>query len=241
MPMLVGFLVMIAAVYQLFFRFERWSNTEKPGVMYEHDSLTGETHILQPGAKTNVFARILGSGSDRGHGMIEAFGTNRSNFVEPATDLIEETTASDSFSPRGDNTERPLNLQDVQQVEKAARPIPTPREIVVASSAPPVPNSVSETENLTGPFAVRQVDLNRDGSKEEVIQNALKHDGLLDISIVKDGREIFYGRGQQIGLLPTRNRNGWSDIVLKSSGKVINVFRYDFKTASYKPFNGSNG
>jgi hypothetical protein len=66
MQPLVIFLVMIAAVYQFFFRYERWPSENKPGVMYEHDSLTGSTHIIEPGSKASVFARILSDGEGGG-------------------------------------------------------------------------------------------------------------------------------------------------------------------------------
>jgi hypothetical protein len=242
MPLIIGLLIVIAAVYQLFFRYESWQSDEKPGVVYEHDNLTGQTHILKPGAHLNVFARILGQDGKGGIG--------EHHFLEPFTDSGRDTDRSGSDEDNAyDDTDTlsstdgtSLDLHDRQQVEKVARPIPTPREVVVASSAPPVPagsqaDGVDALESAK-PFAVRQIDLNRDGSVEEIIQNATQADGLLDISIVKNGREIFFGRGKQISLLPSRSQ-GWSDIALKMGAKTLQVFRYDAKEAAYRALDPS--
>lgn len=243
MPMLVGVLVVLAVMYQLFFRYETWSSDDKPGVRYEHDTLTGETRMLKPGAKVSVFARILGGGNEEGR---------ETRFLEPLDeDLARETEKALSRSSESqerpqsaDDLQRPdldVDLKDARQVEKVSAPVPVPREVVVASSAPPVPggNMASDT-SASSPFAVRQVDLDRDGASEEIIQNAAQSDGLLDISIVKNGKEIFFGRGQQIALLPTRNR-GWADIALKMGGKTLQVFRYDVRTAAYRAIEGNEG
>jgi hypothetical protein len=230
MPMIIGLLIVMAAAYQLFFRYDSWQNEEKPGVVYEHDNLTGETRVLKAGTRLNVFARIMGQG---GNGEI---GENGHRYLEPFDG--DSRDSNERVEPERTNTENPenLNLNDKAQVEKVARPVPIPREVVIASSAPPVPRAELESYDTleeSKPFAVRQIDLNRDGSVEEIIQNATHPDGLLDISIVKNGREIFYGRGKQLALLPSRNQ-GWADIALKIGAKTLQVFRYDVKDASYK-------
>ncbi len=227
MPMLIGILVAMAVMYQLYFRFDTWSSEDKPGVRYEHDNLTGETRILQPGAKVNVFARILGSGG-RNEGTSE-------RFLEPLDeDLRDADTSAQSVSVEKKEADSPrIDLKNPVQLEKVARPVPIPREVVVASSAPPVPGGNPASDREENPFAVRQVDLDQDGISEEIIQNAKQSDGLLDISIVKNGREIFFGRGRQIALLPTRNR-GWADIALKAGSETLQVFRYDVRASAYK-------
>jgi hypothetical protein len=231
MPLIIGLLIVVAAVYQLFFRYENWQDDQKPGVVYEHDNLTGDTRIIKPGAHLNVFARIMGQGGQGGigeHRYLEPF--KKDSQSQDADNAYDDTGALSST----DGTH--LDLHDNGQVEKVARPIPTPREVVVASSAPPVPHSATDGMDALDsakPFAVRQIDLNRDGSVEEVIQNATQPDGLLDISIVKNGREIFFGRGKQISLLPSRNQ-GWADIALKMGTKTLQVFRYDAKDAAYR-------
>ena len=237
MPLVIGLLIVVATIYQLFFRYESWESDEKPGVIYEHDSLTGETHMMKAGSRVNVFARILGKGDSRDSGWdskyVEPFKPDR----EPAP---SPQKASDSRPIRIASNEPVINLKDAEQVEQVARPVPVPREVVVASSAPPVPggNNLLSEDNENGkpelkPFAVKQIDLNQDGSIEEIIQNAVQEDGMLDISIVKNGREIFFGRGRQISLLPSRNQ-GWADIALKMGAKTLQVFRYNAKDAAYR-------
>lgn len=233
MPVIIGLLIVVAAVYQLFFRYEDWQDDQKPGMVYEHDNLTGQTRVIKPGAHLNVFARIMGQGGQGGigeHHYLEPFKDDSQSQGQDADNAYDTTTSLSST----DSTS--LDLHDSKQVEKVARPIPIPREVVVASSAPPVPHSATESMDALDsakPFAVRQVDLNRDGSVEEIIQNATQPDGLLDISIVKNGREIFFGRGKQISLLPSRNQ-GWADIALKMGAKTLQVFRYDAKDAAYR-------
>jgi hypothetical protein len=237
MPMLVGVLIVLAAMYQLFFRYETWSSDDKPGVRYEHDTLTGETRMLKPGAKVNVFARILGtnSGNEGETRFLEPLDEDLARETEKSLSRSSDTTAETSVDPEK------IDLKDNRQVEKVAQPVPIPREVVVASSAPPVPGGNMASDGPSGnPFAVRQIDLDQDGSSEEIIQNAGQSDGLLDISIVKNGKEIFFGRGQQISLLPTRNR-GWADIALKMGSKTLQVFRYDVRTSAYKAIDGNEG
>ncbi|MCE3235149.1 MAG: hypothetical protein K0Q50_1329 [Vampirovibrio sp.] len=238
MPVIIGLLIVVATIYQLFFRYESWESNEKPGLIYEHDNLTGETQIIKPGSRMSVFARILGKGAGGN-------GTQWDDrYIEPFDHPGEKPGSIASTSPttrtESSTNSTHVNLQDPQQVEKVARPVPIPREVVIASSAPPVPGgpaqALSQAENMNDnapPFAVRQVDLDQDGSIEEIIQNATQSDGLLDISIVKNGREIFYGRGKQISLLPTRNQ-GWADIALKMGAKTLQVFRYDIKNSAYR-------
>ncbi|WP_373531222.1 hypothetical protein [Vampirovibrio sp.] len=238
MPMLIGVLVVMAMMYQLFFRYDTWSSDEKPDVRYEHDNLTGETRVLKPGARTSVFARIIGSG-DGGERETEG------RFLEPLEEVpVVESPAVETASlasSSGLQSSAELNPADIDlknpvHLEKVARPVPVPREVVVASSAPPVPGGNIASDRGNGPFAVRQIDLDQDGVNEEIIQNAEQSDGLLDISIVKNGREIFFGRGQQISLLPTRNR-GWADIALKMGTQTLQVFRYDIRSSAYRALN----
>lgn len=237
MPMLIGILVVMGMMYQLFFRYDTWSSDEKPDVHYEHDNLTGETRMLKPGVKTSVFARIIGSGNgahDYNDHFLEPLEEG-SVEVEP---LVKEP---DSLAPLKPVSTADIDLENPIHVEKVARPVPVPREVVVASSAPPVPGgNVASERGGGGPFAVRQIDMDQDGINEEIIQNAEQSDGLLDISIVKNGREIFFGRGQQISLLPTRNR-GWADIALKMGTKTLQVFRYDIRSSAYRALDSNPG
>lgn len=367
MPALAVFLIVLGAVYHLFFRFERWHNTDKPGIVYEHDNLTGETRAIKPDGRSNpvegsdyradVSGRILGDENgtvddpnaprtgdpslspeaaysqeqaSHIHSNEVAAGTTTNLWGEPlivdntrsetrstgsrrngttgsrdngppipqsneaseedtgnlASDLrlrpngapvplqgevrsqrrrrIERDAMADNDNEgsfvdgvgetRPDETIPPVpshatrhqikivpersdvpvlkswDWRDESQVEKISKPVPVPRRVMVAMSSPPVPvshrlNDVREVH--VAPFAVQKVDLNHDGGAEDIIQSAARQDGLLDISIVQNGREIFFGRGRQIALLPGRTRDGWADIALKAHGKVIGVFRYN--------------
>jgi hypothetical protein len=236
MPMLIGILVVMGMMYQLFFRYDTWSSDEKPDVRYEHDNLTGETRILKPGVKTSVFARIIGSGS----GEREYNGPFLEPLEEGSVEVEAPVKEPDSMAPLKPISTADIDLENPIHVEKVARPVPVPREVVVASSAPPVPGGHVSSERGGGPFAVRQIDMDQDGISEEIIQNAEQSDGLLDISIVKNGREIFFGRGHQISLLPTRNR-GWADIALKMGSKTLQVFRYDIRSSAYRALDSNPG
>ena len=229
MPMVVVVLVVLALFYQLFFRYETYESDKKPGIMVERDTLTGDEKVLKTGTKISVMGRLWGNGDSSADGESQLRPWNAGEDGEKP----QEASAEDANNQR-------IDFNDHQLVEKVARPVPVPREVVVASSAPPVPMSglggdahEADSDDAARPFAIRQVDLNKDGTTEEIIQNATQPDGLLDISIVKNGREIFFGRGKQISLLPSRNQ-GWSDIVLKMGYKTLQVFRYDPKESAYR-------
>jgi hypothetical protein len=368
MPALAVFLIVLGAVYHLFFRFERWHNTDKPGIVYEHDNLTGETREMKPDGRStavegsdyraDVSGRILGDENgtvddpnaprtgnsslspeaaysqeqasrirstdagtttnlwgeplivDNTRSEPRSTGSRRSGTtnsrdngppIPEGNEASDEETANASSNPstlrlrptgapvliqaevrsqrrrhierdavaendnegsfvdgvgetRADETIPPVptratrrriaatpekpdvpalkswDWRDESQVEKVSKPVPTPRRVMMATSAPPVPvtqrlNDVRKV--YVAPFAVQKVDLNHDGASEDVIQSAERQDGLLNISIVQNGREIFFGRGRQIALLPGRTRDGWADIALKAHGKVVGVFRYN--------------
>ena len=234
MPMFIGLLIVLALFYQFCFRYETYESVKNPGVLIERDTLTGDERTLKPGSKVTLVGRIFGNHS----------GGVDSRYIEPWGSGSDAESRIDPSEPSPDAAQAnipnaPLDYGNPQQVEKIARPVPVPREVVVASSAPPVPNVAlaadesGDGEAVIKPFAIRQVDLNKDGATEEIIQNATQADGLLDISIVKNGREIFFGRGKQISLLPSRSE-GWSDIVLKMGARTMQIFRYDPQEASYR-------
>ncbi len=230
MPLLVGLLILFAAVYQFFFRYEYWPSKDKEGVFYEHDNLTGATYKLQPGAKVNVVARIMGQ-----DGIEKAGSSNGDSYFE-SMNRGDWPAGTEPEGAKPVSSQKPVS----RGILEDGKAIPVPKEIIVATTAPPVPTAMLATDiddarQNTRPFAVRQIDLNRDGTAEEIIQNALQSDGLLDISIVKDGKEIFYGRGKQISLLSTRSVGGWADIALKIDGGKSQAYRYSPSEGNYKP------
>jgi len=106
---------------------------------------------------------------------------------------------------------------------------PEPARQSEASHRHHKPDTTAETVPPPSPgayFSIRQVDLNLDGQAEEIIQSDA------DISIVKNGREIFFGKGKELSILETKN-TGWSDIALTmENGRRF--FRYSARSGSYE-------
>ncbi len=420
MPILIGVIVAMLCGYQMFFRYQRWTSDERPGVMFEYDKLTHETHEIEPGGKKDSLAHLFGPGDSRSgsdgadrplvgeldsqtsryvdpidpraeasyddargltananvesqslgnrsggrdqsasmdDGFVDFRGpsddgssdggnlvplnrptsrrstrynddlSNRSqaigleNAPEPMTPIRlrgryapdkSDAMTSTGFRLRGRVQESrspvieslgdspsaiiPLRLPNrrhsvdasipgagtdedsdssndwmglrprrsvhhvplpvvtpdepvIHPYRHSIRDVPVPQNLVVASKAPPIPAStmlasVDDPDNgkdPAHPFAVHKVDLNQDGAREDIIQKATTGDGLIDISIVKEGREIFYGRGRQIGLLPTHNKQGWADILIRTSSNRRKVFRYDVVSGTYKLLDNPKG
>lgn len=237
----LGLLLIAGLGYQLFFRYERWPDHEHPGSFFERDNLTGKVQTLKPGQKSgNWLADFWGNGGDI---------SQNSNNVSVDSQYFDPYDAQEK--PRAEQAPKALKrvnehlLEDSERIISERRgpekpPVPrAKRDLVASSEHPPVPMAMLAADiddvngDTTPPFAVRQVDLNQDGVAEEIIQNAVQPDGLLDISIVKNGREIFFGRGKHIRLLSTRTTEGWEDIGIKSAQGDVRVYRYNPKEAAY--------
>lgn len=203
MRVLVGLLIAVAAAYQLFYRYDHWTGN-KDGMVYERDNLTGSVRQVKPGENVDWLARLTGIQRPGDSGYFETLeqGKTEASGVDEAMQMsmIEDAT-----------------------------PVPASKEVVVASSAPPIPDAGNK------PFSLRTIDLNMDGVAEEIIQSAGQHDGLLDISIVRNGQEVFFGRGKELSILPSRGSGGWADIVLKTGPDSFQVFRYNLNQGGYKP------
>jgi hypothetical protein len=236
----LGLLLFVGLGYQLFFRYERWPDHEHPGSFFERDNLTGMVQVVKPGQQTgNWLARFFG---DDGEISQSSDNISAERYFDTYEGIKRDNPVKSPAEP-----EKSVNLHLQADSEKIISqrqtknrpPVPSPKNDTIASSAnPPVPMAmlaadVDDVNDTTPPFAVRQVDLNRDGIAEEIIQNAVHPDGLLDISIVKNGREIFFGRGKQIKLLSTRSTEGWEDIGLKSAEGATRVYRYSPKESAY--------
>jgi hypothetical protein len=76
-------------------------------------------------------------------------------------------------------------------------------------------------------------DLNKDGASEQIIQTQTAGDGLTDISVVSGGRELFYGRGKKLLVLPSK-RAGWSDLALNVGPNQHLLFRYNPAVEGYE-------
>ncbi len=202
MRVLVGLLIAVAAAYQLFYRYDHWTGAGD-GMVYERDNLTGAVRQVKPGEQVDWLARLTGIQRSGDSGYLQSL---------------------DTFKTGDDGVEEAMQMSMIED----ARPVPASKEVVVASSAPPIPDTGSR------PFSLRTIDLNMDGVAEEIIQSAGQHDGLLDISIVKNGQEVFFGRGKELSILPSRGSGGWADIVLKTGPDSFQVYRYNINQGGYK-------
>jgi len=137
---------------------------------------------------------------------------------------------------------RSWDWRDVTRAARMGNPVPVPDTVVQDSYRPPTPATrrVDRVADVRPrPFGTRKVDLDQDGLTEDIIQSAEGHDGLIDISIVKNGKEIFYGRGRQLTVLPTQSMYGWKDIALKAHGKIIGIYRYNPSENAYSALDKS--
>lgn len=237
----LGLLLVFAVGYQLFFRYERWPSHDKPGNFYERDNLTGKIVTIKPGQQTgNLLARIW-----RDDYSIEQNSENISTdrYFDTYTTANRESDGEKDSKRTAIANEKLLNDGEqiiAKQITARRPPVPTAlkKDTIASADAdnnPPVPMAMlaADLDEDDNAFAVRQVDLNKDGQAEEIIQNALQSDGLLDISIVKNGREIFYARGKQIKLLSTHSVEGWEDIGIKTLQGKVQVYRYSPKESAY--------
>jgi hypothetical protein len=137
---------------------------------------------------------------------------------------------------------RSWDWRDVTRAARMGNPVPVPDTVVQDSYRPPTPTTrhVDRVADVRPrPYGTRKVDLDQDGSTEDIIQSAEGHDGLIDISIVKNGKEIFYGRGRQLTVLPSQSMYGWKDIALKAHGKIIGIYRYNPSENAYSALDKS--
>jgi|GEM_PF-2869802 len=137
---------------------------------------------------------------------------------------------------------RSWDWRDVSRAARMGNPVPVPDTVVQDSYRPPTPTTrrVDRVADVRPrPYGTRKVDLDQDGSTEDIIQSAEGHDGLIDISIVKNGKEIFYGRGRQLTVLPSQSMYGWRDIALKAHGKIIGIYRYNPSENAYSALDKS--
>lgn len=68
-------------------------------------------------------------------------------------------------------------------------------------------------------------DFNGDGVKEQIVVSKILNDGLQDISVISNGRELFYGRGKKLTVLNSKTA-GWADLSLETTDKRPILFQY---------------
>jgi hypothetical protein len=143
---------------------------------------------------------------------------------------------------------RRVTRPDAAPVKAVERPpeaprakAPRPVEPVVESAAVPEPGAATEgrrTGNnpVVAAAARRQQfskqDFNRDGHPEEVIEHRHPERGVIDFSIISQGRELFYGQGEQLRVL-NQHHTGWPDLALVKPGDRVEVFRFDAQSLGY--------
>ncbi|MBK8190633.1 MAG: hypothetical protein IPK79_09325 [Vampirovibrionales bacterium] len=232
MPAVVAILLLFGLTYQLFFRYEHWVDRANSQIVYERDNLTGETHVAREGDKRGFLARLFGSRRDRLHGIDAPV-----NETDPvAMSLIEDRRPTQTL--RLKKIEARSNFNADGTLARAPLPAaPTP------DRAPPEPlNNMmiasSGEERKSPPLPVvdvqtRGLDINRDGVAEQIMYDRTANDGLMDISILVEHREVFYGRGKAIRVLPT-GRNGWADVALMVNEQESRVFRYNPASSMYE-------
>lgn len=69
-------------------------------------------------------------------------------------------------------------------------------------------------------------DLNSDGSDETIMMVKQSEDGLKDISVMSGMKEVFFGRGDKLTVLPSK-KAGWYDLELAIKGKEPILYHYN--------------
>lgn len=210
MPVLIALLLVLVTGFQLFFRYEQLPNREDNGVVYERDRLTGVTREIHPGDKVDFVDRLMG-------GKKDAIKTER------VTAMLQDATF------KKDDEAFQLNMTSSRKKETTEKLVGVdPLE----ATEPPVPQATPQSHSPEQVVS-RSFDLDDDGSPEQIIQSVTANDGYLDISVIKNGRELFYARGKQLQILPSK-KHGWSDLALiTQSSKLRNVYRFDKKQDGY--------
>ncbi|MEB3287248.1 MAG: hypothetical protein VKJ04_07065 [Vampirovibrionales bacterium] len=145
-----------------------------------------------------------------------------------------------------ENTKKPENTKQANTKTLASTGgVPTPlapatpktepsfRAVPLVSSPPTPPTAASAAATTFVPQTRSQAfDLNRDGVMEQIIQTR-KSDGSVVISVVWQGKELFFAQGQQLQILPSSNV-GWSDLALVSfPGTQKWFYRFDPRQEAY--------
>jgi hypothetical protein len=122
------------------------------------------------------------------------------------------------------------------------------RRSTPAAAMPPIPEDTVDQLAAVPPPSPRMVDskrpspsiagndLNRDGVKEQIIQSPPNHAGIIDFAVVSNGKEMFYGKGQQLQVLNTRHQ-GWADLAIISPGDKVSVYHYISDSNGYEAVN----
>ena len=96
-PALIGVLVVVGVVYQLFFRYEHWRGGQDGSQLFERDGLMGTVRRIEAGESVNWLDRILGKGgqiSDLKPPVPSAPPSQSSNTLDATPPALKTPTAS---------------------------------------------------------------------------------------------------------------------------------------------------
>jgi hypothetical protein len=213
MPVIIGLFILSLMVFQLFFRYSHWPSRDIDGVVYEHDTLSGQVHLIKPGEPIDPVARLLGWYQANSVAQQGSRQTGSSSNLAEITRKIQDLKAV-----RQNKELFALSMTDATRAE----------------TAPDKQQMPPEPVNKEPHFVSRKLDLNQDGTAEEVIQSISADDGLVDISIVRpSGQELLYERALSLHILSTRHL-GWADISLQTDKNSETHFRYNPKVDAYQ-------
>jgi len=257
MPFFLMLLILFGVAYQLFFRFDQWPDSQRPGVVMERDNLTGQTQAMLPGtARQSLIARVSGLWGQATAGMqtgqeslamagVEASANRSVSTVTDSSTAAEQSAKSPSTQQTAATPPLPDALpeavqESVAMIGMAASPVVNqltqPRAIsvqrpqtVFAYHANDWPADVTE-KNIS-------VDLNGDGIAEVVMVRKSDNDGLLDVSVlhgVRRQQELFYGRIRRLDRIPGE-RGGWGHLGIVGAGGKHQVLHFNPDRQSYEP------
>ena len=219
MPALIAIFLVMLTGYQLFFRYQSWPSDKTDGAVYERDNLMGVTRIIKPGEQVDFTVRLLGEG------MAAQLANIQKPDMENAFNFsMIDVSKSDPDALPSVSSQNP----DIARVIEAPKP-----NAPVSVPLPEHPANPKPLKFDSQKFSSQKVDLNNDGESEEIVQRITADDGLVDISIIRHGREVFYGRGKQLQILNTRASNGWLDIALDTGDPKSAVYKFSSSLDGY--------
>lgn len=240
-PTLIVLGLVAAVVYHVGFRFDHWMGGPQNTVVFERDRLTGVVRQITPQNAPHWLDRVLGRVKDPASEKIAAQHLVAENTqpepttTEPQNDgwalsMVERTTTPPKGTP-----------PSTEAKHKTAEPASTlnPKSAAAKLIHPKTGQPIRHLPAPKAPHAATgNEDLNRDGVGEQVFATRTFSDGLLDISVTNyDGKELFYGRGNRLYILPSQH-HGWQDIALEvSRGGDRMTYRYSTALQGYELIN----
>jgi hypothetical protein len=261
-PALIGLLLAGGLVYQVGFRYDQWVGGPHHNIVFERDHLTGLVREIHPGEHVQFMDRLLGKLPQRKHQddsvsiasdiAMDAdagdagLGAPSSEKKAAESGFLFAGVASPVTRSSADSVQRlqpsePLEASQQAAAQNGKAPVPQPsqQQAVVNNGAAPTPPGLGQSLSQwaqTASLRSAQLfeDLNRDGQREQILRTPWAPDGLMDISVVTpNGRELFYGRGKALYVLPTAQA-GWSDLALEVGRTERVIFRYNPKASGYE-------